>query len=79
MYNTHVQHTCTTHTQKTPPQYKFTVDGEWKYAPDQDAVLDEDRNVNNVIEVHEHVPENLDSLTGFEPPPSPPSRCVVLM
>lgn len=55
-------------------QYKFTVDGEWKYAPDQDAVLDEDRNVNNVIEVHEHVPENLDSLTGFEPPPSPPSR-----
>lgn len=23
----------------------------------------------------EYVPENLESLTGFDPPPSPPTRC----
>lgn len=53
-------------------QYKFIVDGEWKYAPDQPAMYDDQRNVNNVLEVQEYVPENLDSLSGFEPPPSPP-------
>mmetsp|Transcript_35251 Transcript_35251/g.78447 ORF Transcript_35251/g.78447 Transcript_35251/m.78447 type:complete len:269 (-) Transcript_35251:625-1431(-) len=54
-------------------QYKFIVDGEWKYDPNQPAMFDEMGNVNNVIEVHEYVPENLDGLSGFEPPPSPPS------
>lgn len=57
-------------------QYKFVVDGEWKYAPDQAAMYDEGGNVNNVLEVQEYVPENLDSLSGFDPPPSPPSRLV---
>jgi len=61
---------CPTHTQ----QYKFIVDGEWKYDPNQPAMFDEMGNVNNVLEVHEYVPENLDGLSGFEPPPSPPSR-----
>ena len=56
-------------------QYKFVVDGEWRYAPDQPAMYDEAGNVNNVVEVQEYVPENLDSLSGFDPPPSPPSRC----
>lgn len=63
----------------TPPhphQYKFIVDGEWKYDPNQPAMFDEMRNVNNVIEVHEYVPENLEGVSGFEPPPSPPSRWV---
>ena len=32
-------------------QYKFIVDGEWKYAPDQPAMYDEMGNVNNVLEV----------------------------
>lgn len=54
-------------------QYKFIVDGEWKYDPNQPAMFDGMGNVNNVIEVHEYVPENLDSLSGFEPPPSPVS------
>ncbi|GAX83635.1 hypothetical protein CEUSTIGMA_g11059.t1 [Chlamydomonas eustigma] len=54
-------------------QYKFIVDGEWKYDPNQPAMFDELGNVNNVIEVHEYVPENLDGLSGFDPPPSPPS------
>jgi 5'-AMP-activated protein kinase, regulatory beta subunit len=61
----------------TPPclQYKFIVDGNWTYDPNQPAMFDEMGNVNNVLEVQEYVPENLDSLSGFEPPPSPESRC----
>ncbi len=55
-------------------QYKFVVDGEWRHAPDQAAMFDEVNNVNNVLEVQEYTPENLDSLSGFDPPPSPPSR-----
>ena len=55
-------------------QYKFIVDGDWKYAADQQAMYDEMGNVNNVLEVQENVPENLDSLHSFEPPPSPTSR-----
>eukprot|EP00976_Prorocentrum_cordatum_P107365 1194626-Prorocentrum_minimum.AAC.8 len=54
-------------------QYKFIVDGEWKYAPDQPAMYDEMGNVNNVLEVQEYIPENLDSLSGFQPPASPAS------
>ena len=46
-------------------QYKFIVDGEWKYAPDQPAMYDEMGNVNNVLEVQEYVPEILDSLDSF--------------
>lgn len=42
-------------------------------------MFDEMGNVNNVIEVHEYVPENLDGLSGFEPPPSPPSRQVTML
>lgn len=56
-------------------QYKFIVDGEWKYAPDQPAMHDERDIINNVVEVQEYVPDHLDSLIGFEPPPSPPKRC----
>jgi len=54
-------------------QYKFIVDGDWRYDPNQPAMYDEMSNVNNVIEVQEYVPENLDNVSGFEPPPSPPS------
>ena len=52
-------------------QYKFIVDGEWKYAPDQPAMYDEMGNVNNVLEVQEYVPEILDSLESFQAPSSP--------
>ena len=70
------QHLPDQHTALHTLQYKFVVDGEWKYAPDQAAMYDEGGNVNNVLEVLEYVPENLDSLSGFDPPPSPPSRLV---
>ena len=36
---------------RTLKQYKFIVDGEWKYDPNQPAMFDEMGNVNNVIEV----------------------------
>ena len=49
------------------------MDDQWKYAPDQAAIFDEMGNVNNLIEVQEHVPENIDGLSSFEPPPSPTS------
>lgn len=54
-------------------QYKFIVDGEWKYDPNSKAMYDEMGNVNNVIEVQEYVSENLDGVQCFDPPPSPPS------
>lgn len=54
-------------------QFKFIVDGEWKYDPNQPAMFDDMGNVNNVIEVQEYVPENLEGVSGFDPPPSPPS------
>ena len=53
-------------------QYKFIVDGEWRYAADQPAILDEIGNVNNVVEVHEYEPDIPGNVAGFEPPPSPP-------
>lgn len=52
-------------------QYKFIVDGEWMYAPDQPAMYDEMGNVNNVLEVQEYVPEILDNLDHFAVPSSP--------
>ena len=36
-------------------------------------MFDERGNVNNVIEVQEYQPENLDNLTSFQPPSSPTS------
>jgi hypothetical protein len=52
-------------------QYKFIVDDQWQYDPGQPAMYDDCNNVNNVIEVQEYAPENLDSLTVFDLPPSP--------
>jgi 5'-AMP-activated protein kinase regulatory beta subunit len=60
-------------------QYKFIVDGQWKYAPDQPAMYDEMGNVNNVLEVQEYVPEILDSLDAFTAPPLPPQLNLTLL
>lgn len=50
------------------------MDGAWRYIDDATAVHDVDGHMTNVLEVCEYVPENLESLVGFEPPASPPSR-----
>ncbi|KAL4859538.1 SNF1-related protein kinase regulatory subunit beta-2 [Chlorella vulgaris] len=54
-------------------QYKFIVDGQWRHDPNLTSMYDDQGNINNVMEVQEYVPENLESLVGFDPPPSPPS------
>lgn len=36
-----------------PYQYKFIVDGKWRYAPDLPTSADRDGNVNNILEVKE--------------------------
>ncbi|KAF8403519.1 hypothetical protein HHK36_011623 [Tetracentron sinense] len=53
--------------------YKFIVDGEWKYIPDLPCVADELGSFSNILDVHDYVPENLESVVEFESPPSPDS------
>ncbi|KAH9548905.1 hypothetical protein CY35_11G111600 [Sphagnum magellanicum] len=54
-------------------QFKFCVDGQWTYSPDLPSVSDDTNNVNNILDVQDYIPENLDSIAGFEPPRSPES------
>lgn len=54
-------------------QYKFIVDGQWRHDPNLPCMYDNQGNINNVVEVQEYIPENLGSLSGFEPPASPTS------
>jgi len=54
-------------------QYKFIVDGEWRYVPDLPWITDETGNVKNILDVQDYVPENLESVAEFEPPQSPDS------
>ncbi|KAF8087891.1 hypothetical protein N665_0564s0026 [Sinapis alba] len=51
--------------------YKVIVDGECKYIPDLPSVSDEMGNVCNILDVHNFVPENPESIAEFEAPPSP--------
>uniref|UniRef100_A0A2N9FGB7 Association with the SNF1 complex (ASC) domain-containing protein n=1 Tax=Fagus sylvatica TaxID=28930 RepID=A0A2N9FGB7_FAGSY len=51
--------------------YKFYVDGEWRYIPDLPFVADEMGHVCNLLDVHDNVPENLESVAEFEAPASP--------
>nr|CAD1837963.1 unnamed protein product [Ananas comosus var. bracteatus] len=54
-------------------QYKFIVDGEWKYAPDMPWFRDATGNVYNILDIKEYVPDDLGSIAGFESPQSPES------
>ncbi|EFH48231.1 AMP-activated protein kinase [Arabidopsis lyrata subsp. lyrata] len=51
--------------------YKVIVDGESKYIPDLPFVSNEIGNVCNILDVHNFVPENPESIVEFEAPPSP--------
>lgn len=53
--------------------YRFIVDGETRYMTDLPYVSSEVGQVCNVLDVHDYVPESLDSVAEFEPPPSPVS------
>ncbi|XP_041025851.1 SNF1-related protein kinase regulatory subunit beta-2-like isoform X1 [Juglans microcarpa x Juglans regia] len=54
-------------------QYRFVVDGQWRYAPDLPWAQDEAGNAYNVLDLQEYVPENIESISSFEPPQSPES------
>ncbi|KAH7526069.1 hypothetical protein ACOSP7_015893 [Xanthoceras sorbifolium] len=52
-------------------QYRFIVDGQWKYAPDLPWAQDDVGNAYNILDLQEYVPEDLESISSFEPPQSP--------
>ena len=59
-------------------QYKFIVDGEWRYSPDHARAYDDHGNINNeVVVVDTQMPDDgegsLKLYGAFEAPPSPPS------
>lgn len=54
-------------------QYRFIVDGQWRYSPDVAWITDEAGNYYNVLDLQEYVPEDIQSISGFEPPLSPDS------
>ncbi|XP_058196275.1 SNF1-related protein kinase regulatory subunit beta-1 [Rhododendron vialii] len=53
--------------------YKFIVDGDGRYIPDLPFVADEMGHVCNLLDVHDYVPENFESIVELEAPPSPES------
>uniref|UniRef100_A0A7N0TR59 Association with the SNF1 complex (ASC) domain-containing protein n=1 Tax=Kalanchoe fedtschenkoi TaxID=63787 RepID=A0A7N0TR59_KALFE len=54
-------------------QYRFVVDGQWRYAPDIPWGQDDNRNPYNILDLQDYVPEDIKSISGFEPPESPDS------
>ncbi|VFQ60686.1 unnamed protein product [Cuscuta campestris] len=54
-------------------RYRFIVDGQWRYSPDVAFVTDEAGNYYNVLDLQDYVPEDIESISGFEPPLSPDS------
>lgn len=54
-------------------QYRFIVDGQWRYLPDMPWVHDEAGNPCNILDLEDFVPEDIESISGFEPPQSPES------
>lgn len=54
-------------------QYRFIVDGQWRYAPDLPWAQDDAGNAYNTLDLQDYVPEDLESISSFEPPQSPDS------
>ncbi|PIN12274.1 Protein involved in Snf1 protein kinase complex assembly [Handroanthus impetiginosus] len=54
-------------------QYRFIVDGQWRHSPDQPWEQDDSGHAYNILDLQEYVPEDIDSISGFEPPQSPDS------
>ncbi|KAI4343197.1 hypothetical protein MLD38_027728 [Melastoma candidum] len=54
-------------------QYRFVVDGQWRYAPDFPWAQDDAGAAYNILDLQDFVPEDLESISSFEPPPSPDS------
>ncbi|KAL6200860.1 hypothetical protein ACLB2K_024575 [Fragaria x ananassa] len=54
-------------------QYRFVVDGQWRCAPDLPLSHDDAGNSYNLLDLQDYVPEDIGSISGFEPPQSPDS------
>ncbi|KAL6990621.1 SNF1-related protein kinase regulatory subunit beta-2 [Sarracenia purpurea var. burkii] len=54
-------------------QYRFIVDGQWRYAPDMPWAQDGTGNAYNILDLQDYVPEDVESISGFEPGQSPES------
>ncbi|KAF9603662.1 hypothetical protein IFM89_037321 [Coptis chinensis] len=54
-------------------QYRLLVDGDRRYIPDLPCIADDTGLVDNLLDVHDYVPENFEGIAEFEPPPSPDS------
>ncbi|KAF7840516.1 SNF1-related protein kinase regulatory subunit beta-2 [Senna tora] len=54
-------------------QYRFLVDGQWRYALDLPWAQDDAGNAYNILDLQDYVPEDIGSISGFEPPQSPDS------
>lgn len=54
-------------------QYRFIIDGQWRCSPDLPCIQDEAGNTYNILDVKDYVPEDIESISGFEPPQSPDS------
>ncbi|KAM3128312.1 hypothetical protein pb186bvf_019609 [Paramecium bursaria] len=55
-------------------QYKFIVDGDWRFAPEDPTCTDEQGNINNVIDtqrMENRAKELMDSSTKFKPEKQP--------
>lgn len=55
-------------------QYKFRVDGEWRYDPLAPLARDEEGNLNNTLELLDPAPD-YELPADFDAPPSPADRC----
>ncbi|CAI0440257.1 unnamed protein product [Linum tenue] len=52
-------------------QYRFIVDGQWRHTPDLPWTQDDAGNAYNILDLQDYVPEDLESISSFEPPQSP--------
>ncbi|XP_065853732.1 SNF1-related protein kinase regulatory subunit beta-2 [Euphorbia lathyris] len=52
-------------------QYRFIVDGQWRYIPDLPCAQDDNGTTYNILDLQDYVPEDLESISSFEPPQSP--------
>ncbi|XP_048543337.1 SNF1-related protein kinase regulatory subunit beta-1-like [Triticum urartu] len=51
--------------------YRMIVDGVPRYVSELPHVTDERGQVANLLDVHEYIPDSLDSVAEFDAPPSP--------
>ncbi|CAJ2649394.1 unnamed protein product [Trifolium pratense] len=54
-------------------QYRFIVDGRFSYDPELPWSKDEVGNFYNILDLKDYVPDDIGSISGFEPPQSPTS------